>query len=261
MEHFFGISELYDVSIIAIEPIEIGDKRYETNETIINFEKVLISNIEEEKDRRSSNGGYRNTGQVFWEETRAVSFTLTRGVVSQQSLSLLSNSKLINNIPGIVSINFSEEKEAIGGVVNLKYAPNNDNTLFVYKKDTKERVRDFEVSGTTISGLEDYKDYLINYTFQYEKASKELRIGDRLTNGYIRVVGKTRLKDNDSGHNITGVFNFPKVKLMSELSMRLGKDTKPVVQELSFAAFPANARKKESVCEFLFLEDEIDGDF
>jgi hypothetical protein len=54
-------------------------------------------------------------------------------------------------------------------------------------------------------------------------------VGRPLTNGYLSLSGKTRVKDEITGQVTTGIINIPKLKLMSDLSMRLGDNATPIM--------------------------------
>ena len=67
-----GFKELYDVSLKATYPIEIGDRKIEIGETIAVFDKIQIGNFEEKKSFISANGGFDNRALIWWEETKEV---------------------------------------------------------------------------------------------------------------------------------------------------------------------------------------------
>ena len=50
MENFSGIKELYDVSIRLNNPVEIGDKKYDINETILTLKTAEIAQINDLDD-------------------------------------------------------------------------------------------------------------------------------------------------------------------------------------------------------------------
>jgi hypothetical protein len=43
LENFAGIKELYDISIRLNRPLEIGNRKYDINETILNFKTAEIA--------------------------------------------------------------------------------------------------------------------------------------------------------------------------------------------------------------------------
>lgn len=94
MENFVGIKEMYDVNLRLNNPLEIGDKKYDTNESILSFSKIEIAQISESKKEVQARGGYHNSPLINWEIDREMSFGVTHGVLSPKSWSILSNSKL-----------------------------------------------------------------------------------------------------------------------------------------------------------------------
>jgi hypothetical protein len=90
----------------------------------------------------------------------------------------------------------------------------------------------------------------------YQKAT----IGRELISGFISLEGKTRVKDDITGQTKTGIIKIPKLKLMSDLSIRLGKDATPTVGRLSAVAVPDGRKGNKKVMEILFLNDDIDSD-
>jgi hypothetical protein len=87
-----------------------------------------------------------------------------------------------------------------------------------------------------------------------------LVIGKQLTNGYFTLEGKTRVKDDITGQTKTGVLFIPKLKIMSDLSIRLGKNATPLVGELNAVACPVGSRGNSKIMEMIILNDDIDSD-
>jgi hypothetical protein len=42
-ENFVGMKELYDVNLRLLKPLEIGNKKYDINESILSFAKVEMA--------------------------------------------------------------------------------------------------------------------------------------------------------------------------------------------------------------------------
>lgn len=262
MENYFGFKELYDVSIKAIFSIQIGDKVYEPNETILNFEKVIISSLNESKIRQSATGGKGNEELIYWEDTREVNFSLSQGIISKEGFALLSNSQLITQENYSLPIDFKEKKETNeNGEILLKYSPNKDDTLFIYNAATGEKINNYTLTDNLLILGEPFKEIIINYTFNYDKKIQILKVGERLTNGYLKLTGKMRLKDDFDGHVKTGIIEIPKIKLMSDLSLRLGEQAGPQVSTFYISGYPIDDRREKTVCKIIFLDNEIDGDF
>ena len=95
----FGIKELYDVSLKATYPIEIGGRQIEEGETICFFDNIQISNFQEIKSYVTAHGGFDDRAHVWWETTKEINFIMERGIFSKTQFALLSNSKLVNIAP------------------------------------------------------------------------------------------------------------------------------------------------------------------
>jgi hypothetical protein len=76
MENNIGFKELYDVSLKATYPIEVGGRIIEVGETVAAFDKIQIANFEERKNFISANGGYDNRARIWWEESKEIRITL-----------------------------------------------------------------------------------------------------------------------------------------------------------------------------------------
>ena len=69
-----------------------------------------------------------------------------------------------------------------------------------------------------------------------------------------------KVKDDITGKVKTGIINIPKLRLMSDLSMRVGSDAIPQVGRLDAVAVPEGARGQQKVMDIIFLDDDIDAD-
>jgi len=49
-------------------------------------------------------------------------------------------------------------------------------------------------------------------------------VGEKLIKGYLQLEGKTRVKDDITGKTHTAILRIPRLKLVSDLSMRLGRE-------------------------------------
>ena len=87
-----------------------------------------------------------------------------------------------------------------------------------------------------------------------------MTIGRPLVAGYLSLTGKMRVKDDTTGKVVTGIIKIPKLRLMSDLSMRVGSDAIPQVGRLDAVAVPEGVRGQSKVMEFILLNDDIDAD-
>lgn len=225
-----------------------------------------------------------------------MNFAITHGVLSSTSWSLLSNSKI--NEPRYKSVSFSEELSAIEDetycYIQLKYCPNaidrvwgaqpNPNFeplpmgrreelmlkplppskkkwIFCYNIETGLPIRDFSIYGDKVFFKKSYRKVLVDYTFTYEDKIKELDIGNRLSNGFLRLDAKMSVKDENSGEVTTAILELPKIKLSSNLSMRLGKNYEnSTVSDFYFVGYP-DEEKNGTVAKITFLDKELTEDY
>lgn len=256
----FGFKELYDVSLKTTYPIELDGRTIETGETVAVFDKIQLATLTEKSDTRSANGGYDNRSLVWWEETKEITVRFTQGVFSRKLFALMSNSALIRNTENTpVAINIRETLETDEqGIAVTKHpivAP-----AFVYNAKTGEKLVGATIGAQQITTNQPYQDIVVDYWYNYTNQSTTMIVGRPLTNGYLSLSGKTRVKDEITGQVKTGIINIPKLKLMSDLSMRLGENATPIVGTMDAVAIPVGNRGNKKVMEILFLEEDIDSD-
>lgn len=257
----FSFKELYDVSLKTTYPIEVGGRVIESQETIAVFDNIQISNFNEIKAMSSANGGYDNRSLVLWEESKEIRFSLIQGIFSKIQFALMAGARLIKNEGDNNSIAISR-REVIetddSGQATTKYPIS--SPIFVYNKNTGEKITNFTYSDNVIKLDKAYLEVVVDYCYQYQNKTETFIVGQQLIDGYLSLQGKTRVKDDTTGQVTTGIITIPKLKLMSNLSMRLGQDAAPQVGQLDAVAIPTGAKGKKKIMEIIFLEDDIDSD-
>ena len=86
-----------------------------------------------------------------------------------------------------------------------------------------------------------------------------MSVGQELIKGFLQLEGKTRVKDDITGKTHTAILRIPRLKLVSDLSMRLGREAGPLLANFSAVGYPEAGREK-TVMELLFLNDDIDAE-
>lgn len=299
MDNFSGIKELYDVSIRLNSPLEFNGRRFNINETLLLFKTAEIADITERKSSVQARGGYHNNALINWETDKEMNFAISHGVLSPVSWALLSNSKI--EMPKTKSVSYNEIVYTIEDngycYVDLKYKPNHCNCImgaqgnpcneplpmgrrpelmlkplppsrekfiFVYDQETGQRIDDFEIYENRLFFKRPYRKVYVDYTFEYEDKIKVIKVGDRLFNGFLSLAGKMSVKDEMSGEVTTAILEIPKIKLSSNLSLRLGKNyDSSTVSDFFFTGYPDEnvRREKQSVCRITFLDKELTGDY
>lgn len=258
----FGIKELEQVVLKSTYPIEINGQIIEPGEVIACFDKIQIANFKELTAYVTAHGGYMDAPRVFWETTKEVRLNFTQGIFSRLQFALMSNSKLIS----------SEQKREPLLISQREVLETDENGYFELKREPVGKVFSYTKDGEKIGSIdaqgkrykienEPFLDLIVDYSYEYENKSTYMVIGQRLITGYLTLEGKTRVKDDITGQTRTGIIKIPKLKLMSDLSMRLGEKAAPVIGQFDAIACPIGIRNNPvRVMELVFLEDDIDSD-
>lgn len=260
MDKNIGFKELYSVTLKATYPIEMNGRTIEVGETVAAFDRIQIANFEERKNFISANGGFDNRAHVWWEETKEIQILLSQGVFSKEQLSVMTGANLIRDEGrSVIKINNREIVETDeNGSATTKYPI--ATTPFVYDKETGAKIIDFSFEGNAIVTGKSYQALVVDYYYNYDNGYNVLEFGTSLTNGYLSLEGRTRVKDDITGQITTGIIKIPKLKLLSTLSMRLGRDAVPLVGRVDAVAVPTGERGHKKVMELIFLSDDIDSD-
>lgn len=299
MNDFVGMKEMYDINIRLNQPLEIGKRKYDINETILSFEKAEIAQLQENKTHKQARGGYNNNLLIDWETDKEATFAISHGVLSPTSWAILSNSKL--KTKDCKSVPYQEQVDVIEDdncwFTTLKYIPNHvdgkwgiqgnpdnepmpmgrrewlplkplppqhDRFIFCYDIDTGARIMNFEVRGNQIIFRGDHRKVMVDYTFDYFDDILELGVGNRLFNGFLNLTGKITVKDYFTGEPRTAILEIPRLKMNSGLAMKLGMSYEnPVVSDFYFTGYPQEGRAAEQseICKLTFLRHELTGDY
>lgn len=260
MTNELNFKELYEVSLKATYPIEVGGNTIEVGETIASFDKILIANFQEIKKTVRARGGKSNSSLIFWDTTEEVKISFSQGVFSKTQMALMANSELIENLgEEIIPINKREEFESDENC-QITIEHNLLDPIFIYDINTGKKIKDWTRNNNTITLSTPYKAVVIDYWYGYTNGCITLNIGKALTNGFLTFIGKMKVKDDITGKVKTGILHIPKLKLMSDLSMKVGSDAIPQVGILDAIAIPEVGKGQQKVMEIMFLNDDIDAD-
>ena len=256
----FSFKELYDVSLKTTYPIELDGRIFEAGETVAVFDKIQLATLDEKKNFAIAEGGYDNRALIIWEDTKELSLRFTQGVFSKALFALMTNAALIQKeekLPIKINIRESIEADSERRAITKKRIC---EPIFVYDGKTGEKIVNPIIGTQHVLTPEPYQEIIVDYWYEYTNKFSTMTIGRSLTNGYLSLTGKTRLKDDTTGQVTTGIIQIPKLKLLSDLSMRLGQDAVPMVGQLDAIALPTGDRGCKKVMEIIFLNEDIDSD-
>ena len=254
----FGLKELYDVVLKATYPIEINGRNIQAGEVVAAFDKIQVASIQENKSHVKAEGGYNNQALIYWDNTKEVNIQCAQGIFSKTQFALMTGAKLIKNDSTDLLVSKREECESDdSGNVVLAQTPVGD--IFVYDKNFN-KVEFVLVEDNLLHIQENYKELIIDYMFNYKGGRSTLTVGQEVIEGFLSFEGKTRVVDDITGQTHTALVRMPKIKLMSDMSIRLGRNAAPVVGNLKFVALPIGERGNLKAVEIIFLDDDIDSD-
>lgn len=258
----FGLKELTDLTLKATYPIEVAGRRFETGEVIARFDKIQIANFREITSRVSANGGYDNRTLVIWEDPKEIQLNFTQGIFSKMQFALLSNSRLIQKKENeciLIPEHFIGESDENG---SINVGKKNIQDLFIYNANTCEKIIprkvDLEKGEIVIDQI--YCDVEIDFNYCYQDSAIACILGRKLIEGYLQLEGKSRVKDDITGKVRTAILRIPRLKLVSDLSMRLGREATPVLANFNAIGLPVGGKGSKKIMEMLFLNDDIDAD-
>ena len=78
--------------------------------------------------------------------------------------------------------------------------------------------------------------------------------------GCFKLEARTRTKDDIDGIEKTGIFIIPKMRIMSDLSIRLGDAVSPMIYGFTIEGDPVGPHRESRVCDLYFLEEDLDAD-
>lgn len=258
----FGLKELYDLTLKTTYPIEMGGRKFEAGEVIARFDKIQLANFKEITSRISANGGYDNRAHVIWEDPKEIQLNFTQGIFSKRQFALLSNSRLIQKkdeacilLPGRFVGESDENGEFSVGQQNIQ-------NVFVYNAKTFEKIipKTIDLEKGEIVIDRPYCDVEVDFYYCYQNDTSSVVIGQKLIQGYLLLEGKSRVKDDITGKTHTAILRIPRLKLVSDLSMRLGREANPVLANFSAIGLPIGGKGSKQIMELLFLNDDIDAE-
>ena len=262
MENEFGLKELTDLTLKVAYPIEMACLIFEPVAVIARFDKIQLANFKEVTSRVSANGGFDNRSHVIWEDPKEIKLSFTQGIFSARQFALLSNARLIDEQDEegiIISGHYSGESDEEGKILVGKAGISD---VFVYDAKTYEKITpksiDFK-NGKIVIDFQ-YKDVEVDFNYRYYEKVTSCILGRKLIQGYLQLEGKSRVKDDITGKTRTVILRIPRLKLVSDLTMRLGREATPVLANFNAIGLPTGERGNKQIMELLFLSDDIDAD-
>ena len=297
----YGVREICNVVLRAKSKMTVGSKTFFKDEPVLYFENVNMSLLSEKSSPIMARGGWSNLPRVIWEDRSEVKFTLSEGVVSSISLGVLLNASVVtpsSETPLLVSKRegpYGNNPNLFPGGQNddptpcriaLEHWPvdasRKKTFIFEYERDVAQK----KVYGKRIHNIPDpfdehmeipcielYKDkelteyadvdkkYIVDYYYEYGDEALIYSISKERFNGLFTLEGKFYSKDENEGLDYTNLIYMPKVRVVSDINLRLGERADPTTSVFNIIGMPENIdnNKKNLILEITRLNSDIDG--
>lgn len=194
-----------------------------------------------------------------------MNFQLTAGVLTEIGFGLLTNAKIMDN--GIDDTILVPKTEILAldilGNGELTESPSGRKPIFcfIYKNGIiQEKIAHSGLSEKILSFGADHigDNVLVEYYYEYGGQATLYIIDKNRFQGLFSLEAKMEIKGDTDGLSQTMLVSIPKMRMMSNLNLRLGQTANPVVSVFNIMALSQKTPYSESsVIEFIQLYDDI----
>ena len=295
IDQYFGIKELYEVVLKAKSPMIFGSRRLEAGEPVLYFENINMSLLSEKSSPIMARGGWLNMPQVIWEDRSEVQFTFSEGITSSVSLGILlsanvaeqskSEPLLVPKREGPANLEEIEQNNKQYNVFYLEHWPVSypikKTFIYEYERNVAQR----KLYGERIFGqlnpwdeterpcialyndqeltepADATKQYIVDYYYEYNDPALIYTIAKERFNGLFTLEGKFYSKDENEGLNYTNLIYMPKVRVVSDISLRLGERADPSTSVFNIIGLPEMIENNRNglILQITRLSSDIDG--
>ena len=287
IEQNFGHKELYSVVLRAKTPMIFGDREIVAEEPILYFDNVNMSLLNETNQPKFARGGWGNMPHVIWEDRSEITFQMIEGVMSNVGMGILMSAKVLKREhDNVIYINKKEGPlDLVDGCVILSHMPVSYNVKktfifdydrkaiqqklygrFVDKRDPFDPeiilpcIEIFEDKNLTIP-VENSRKIFVDYYYEYRDEALIYSLERERFNGLFTLEGKFYSKDENEGKQYTNILYMPKVRVASNINLRLGERADPTVSTFTIIGMPeAVGNNKNLIAEITRLNGNIDAD-
>lgn len=264
-ERYFGTKELYEVTLRANTPMTFGSRKIEEGEPVMYFEKVNLASLNEQSRPIMARGGWGNMPFVVWDDRSETTFTLSEGVMNSVGLGVLMSAVVKEPRNGNLYLPKKEGPFSLyKGKYNLERKPAKERKIFCFEYANnviQKKIENFTIEDDTlfIEEADESKEYLLDYYFQYGEEALLYLIKKERFNGTFSLEGKFYTKDEIDGINSTNVLIMPKVRVVSDINLRLGERADPTVSVFNIIAMPeSDDDGRQMLMKIIRLDEDIE---
>ena len=274
--------------------MQFGERYIEADEPVLYFENISMAMLSEQSREVYARGGWLNQPKVIWQDRSEIRFQMSEGVVSQFGFGILLGAKTAlkggKEKPILIHKTEGPFDFAIGETVPrvfIEHWPVESDVkktfIFDYDRDAVQkkiygkRIHDiyhdpFQPEKETPC-IELYKDkelhifadtdkkYIVDYYYEYEKEAISYTLQKERFNGLFTLEGKFYSKDENDGINYTNILYMPKVRIVSDINLRLGERADPTVSAFDIIGLPETVGDdKDLIVEIQHLGEDLDAD-
>ena len=282
IDQYFGIKELYEVVLKAKTPMQFGARLLEEGEPVLYFKKINISLLSERSSTIMARGGWANMPRVIWEDRSEVNFSLSEGVISSISLGILLSANMTEKPQGqAIYVPKTEGPFILDAqlepYITLQHdpvlPPKKKVFIYEYERDVGQKKVYGDIighkqllTGETVPVIRikdvDYtKQYLVDYYYEYKDEALIYLIQKERFNGLFTLEGKFYSKDENEGINHTNLIYMPKVRVVSDINLRLGERADPTTSTFNIIGMPEKTEDSNNlIVRITHLDQDIDYD-
>lgn len=273
IDQYFGTKELYEVVLKANSPMNFGLRKIEAGEPVLYFDKIAMSMLSENSRPILARGGWGNMPHVIWEDRSEVTFSFNEGVMSLTGLGILTSAEVLNK-PRDGSLYIPKKEgpfEPYGKAGEYKYlltnspSPKKKMFCYLFERDAIQKKVNFNLDGKHLTIYDDTPGgkYILDYYYEYEKNKESLiyLIEKERFNGTFLLEAKFYMKDENEGFDYTNILVMPKVRVVSNINLRLGERADPTVSVFNVIAMPEQTEDSDSaIMKIIHLNEDLDAD-
>ena len=296
MDQYFGHKELYEVVLRTNTPMQFGDRYIEADEPILYFDNVNMTLLTEQSRPVFARGGWGNMPRVIWEDRQEVQFQMIEGVMSSTGMGILLSSNVLSQKdkqPLYIHMKEGPLEFSKDNIVQLKHwpisYPEKKTFIFNYQRKAiqdkmygkiyispsdQEKLDNQEITINDVvpriaiftdkkceEPAENSGKIIVDYYYKYEDEALIYSVQKERFNGLFTLEAKFYSKDENEGKRYTNVLYMPKVRIVSNINLRLGERADPTVSTFNIIGLPETVGdQKNLIMEITRLGTDIDAD-
>lgn len=270
LDQYFGTKELYHVVLKANTPMRFGERMIAKGEPVLYFQNVTMAALNEQDRPIMARGGWGNMPHVIWDDRSEMTFTLSEGVMTSIGMGILTSARMLSNpdknviylpdVEGPFDLDTSYS-------FKLKNAPTFEKGhqafCYEYERDVPQKKMEYEVSGKNVivKNGDRSKQYIFDYYYEYGDNALIYLIEKERFNGTFILEAKFYTKDENDGLNYTNIITMPKVRVVSDINLRLGERADPTVSVFNIIAMPEMTKESRNMLmKIVRLDKDLDAD-